>query len=162
MWGIYGQIAHLTYHTIAHNAPKMKRSAFMSWTPEKKTKFCNFYSMCLGHQWFCQIAPFFKCKKWFHGIFCTFLDFSKIATYCVWSNEWVVFCCCQRDFEIFLTATTVKWLNCWGGGGKKCRATTYIQGRNYFFSTLFRVNFLEFLSQKIRCCWVLVLNEAFP
>ena len=85
------------------------------------------------------------------NFFCTFLDFSKIAMYCVWSNEWVVFCCCQRDFEIFLTGTTVKWLNCWGGGGKKCRATTYIQGRNYFFhSTLFRVNFLEFLSQKIR------------
>ena len=90
-------------------------------------------------------------------IFCGF----QITVNCVWSNEWVVFCCCQRDFEIFLTATTVKWLNCWGG--KKCRATTYIQGRNYFFhSTLFRVNFLEFLSQKIRCCWVLVLNEAFP
>ena len=91
---------------------------------------------------------FLNVKRDFTEFFCTFLDFSKITMYCVWSNEWVVFCCCQRDFEIFLTATTVKWLNCWGG--KKCRATTYIQGRNYFFSILFRVNFLEFLSQKIR------------
>ena len=151
---------------LSHNCAqcsKNEKKCFHELDSRKKPKFCNFYSMCLGHQWFCQIAPFFKCKKWFHGIFCTFLDFSKLATYCMWSNEWVVFCCCQRDFEIFLTATTVKWLNCWGGGGKKCRATTYIQGRNYFFhSTLFRVNFLEFLSQKIRCCWVLVLNEAFP
>ena len=57
LWGIYGQIAHLTYHTIVHNAPKMKRS------DSPKKKFCNFYTMCLGHQWFCKIAPFFKCEK---------------------------------------------------------------------------------------------------
>ena len=151
MWGIYGQIAHLTYHTIAHNAPKMKRSAFTIWTPKKPQSFAIFIQCALDISGSVKLHLFSNVKSDFTDFFCTFLDFSKITMYCVWSNEWVVFCCCQRDFEIFLTATTVKWLNCWGGGGKKCRATTYIQGRNYFFhSTLFRVNFLEFLSQKIR------------